>query len=213
MKSMRVPLLAHVEKEGDLKALSAMMDKLQHQVIDITSWADYAYKPGVSFAIAHTDDSVVLKYYVKEKDIQAKHNKINEAVYKDSCVEFFIAFDEGGYYNFEFNCIGNCLCGYGPAKQDREALPVAQLQRIKYQATIHRTSAQANAEWELLVVIPVDVFSIHSLSSLKGLTATANFYKCGDELPEPHYVSWTKIETAQPDFHQPKYFGELKFEK
>jgi hypothetical protein len=27
----------------------------------------------------------------------------------------------------------------------------------------------------------------------------------------PHYVTWNPIKTEKPDFHQPSYFGLLKF--
>jgi hypothetical protein len=39
-----------------------------------------------------------------------------------------------------------------------------------------------------------------------------NFYKCGDELGVPHFVSWTKIKTDSPAFHMPEFFGGLEFE-
>ena len=52
---------------------------------------------------------------------------------------------------------------------------------------------------------------MESIESLKGVCATANFYKCGDDLPEPHFVSWNKIEAPTPNFHLPKYFGEIEF--
>jgi hypothetical protein len=40
----------------------------------------------------------------------------------------------------------------------------------------------------------------------------ANFYKCGDELQTPHFLSWNPIEIDQPDFHRPDFFGTLEFE-
>ncbi len=40
---------------------------------------------------------------------------------------------------------------------------------------------------------------------------SANFYKCGDKLTVPHFVTWNSIGTNKPDFHQPKFFGELYF--
>ena len=36
-----------------------------------------------------------------------------------------------------------------------------------------------------------------------------NFYKCGDATLLPHYLSWSQIDTEQPDFHRPEFFGEL----
>ena len=36
-------------------------------------------------------------------------------------------------------------------------------------------------------------------------------YKCGDELPHPHFRSWKSIETEKPDFHRPEFFAEVAF--
>jgi hypothetical protein len=47
---------------------------------------------------------------------------------------------------------------------------------------------------------------------VKGKKMRGNFYKCGDELSVPHFVSWTKINTPNPSFHVPECFGGLEFE-
>ncbi|MGH2565575.1 MAG: carbohydrate-binding family 9-like protein, partial [Ginsengibacter sp.] len=38
-----------------------------------------------------------------------------------------------------------------------------------------------------------------------------NFYKCGDKLPKPHFLTWNTVETEDPDFHAPEYFGSMEF--
>lgn len=38
----------------------------------------------------------------------------------------------------------------------------------------------------------------------------ANFYKCGDGLTVPHYLSWSPIVTEKPDFHRPEFFNQIK---
>ena len=40
----------------------------------------------------------------------------------------------------------------------------------------------------------------------------ANFYKCGDNMPQKHYLSWHPIEIEKPNFHRPDHFGTLYFE-
>ena len=39
-----------------------------------------------------------------------------------------------------------------------------------------------------------------------------NFYKCADGTDSMHFVSWSPIPTAKPDFHRPEFFGILIFE-
>jgi hypothetical protein len=50
------------------------------------------------------------------------------------------------------------------------------------------------------------------LSTFKGLKAKANFFKCGDETLEPHFVTWNPVKTTSPDYYRPEFFGEVLFE-
>ena len=63
--------------------------------------------------------------------------------------------------------------------------------------------------WELALVIPVNTFAKYPLHLEEGARLRANIYKCGDDLPVPHFVSWNPINTEKPNFHRPDCFGEL----
>jgi hypothetical protein len=67
-------------------------------------------------------------------------------------------------------------------------------------------------EWQITLAIPWETFFKHDLKPVSGKKMRANFYKCGDELSVPHFVSWTKIKTEKPSFHQPDFFGGLEFD-
>ena len=41
------------------------------------------------------------------------------------------------------------------------------------------------------------------------MRAKANFYKCGDKLPVPHFLSWKPINVPAPDFHLPCFLETL----
>lgn len=179
--------------------------------IAIANWKEFDYVPSVTFKILHNCSSILLCYDVEEKHISAAYNRINEPVYKDSCVEFFISFDGNNYYNFEFNCIGTPLVGYGTSdKSSRILLPPEQVALIETDSQLHVTKTKAR--WTLIVQIPVALFSAHAIRSLKGLRCSGNFYKCGDDLPIPHFLSWNTINYPEPNFHLPQFFGELLFE-
>jgi hypothetical protein len=45
-----------------------------------------------------------------------------------------------------------------------------------------------------------------------GKRMKGNFQKCGDKTKFPHYGSWNRIDTPEPDFHRPEYFGDLILE-
>jgi hypothetical protein len=145
--------------------------------------------------------------------VQAAFGRTNEPVYQDSCVEFFISFDEGAtYYNFEFNCIGTVLAGYGRGRTDRQWLSGDVLDTINTQSTVLRKGKDRMPQWELTVVLPLKVFTFQNIDSLQGQQARANFYKCGDHLPVPHFLAWSNIESDSPDFHLPQFFGTLLFD-
>src|SRR5215203_3742200 len=213
MRKLNVNFLKTVKGDTPVRRLSVMMDTIDREGIGICPWPHlFNYKPKVSFAIAYTDDCIFLKYYVKERSVLAKYLHTNDLVYEDSCVEFFVAFNgEPGYYNFEFNCLGTCLAGFGETRETRKLLPKNIIEKIRYCYIIQKEQEQAETEWELMLVIPLEVFCNHRLSGLKGQKCTGNFYKCGDHLPQPHFLSWAAIQSPEPNFHLPEFFGEIRF--
>lgn len=212
MRHLSVPFLP-VEDPSALNDISQKLDRIQKSGIDLVPWPAYSYKPEVFFAIAYGESSIFLKFYVSEKFVRAIYANPNDPVYKDSCVELFISFeDEKEYYNFEFNCAGTCLLGFGKERADRQLLPEEIIGLIRRQAFLKPAgSSEANIAWELTVSIPFKTFHYHKIETLKGKRCRANFYKCGDDLPEPHYLVWNAIKSEQPDFHCPEFFGTMEF--
>jgi hypothetical protein len=208
MQQLNVSLLK--DSNESINNVSIALDKLEKHVLNFTPWPSYPYKPDVNFAIAHNNNFIFLKYYVTEKSIRAAAGNINGNVWEDACVEFFVSFDDKGYYNIEFNCIGTGLIGFGKEKPTRQRLEEETIRQIKYQSVIG--NEEDKIHWELTLVIPVVVFTHHQLPSLSGTQCLANFYKCGDALPQPHFIAWSNIEAPQPNFHLPEFFGTLAFE-
>jgi hypothetical protein len=216
MKEINVPFLGAVSKVSPLAHLSFLLDGQKKNLIGMAPWPRYGYKPDVHFAIAYGIDCLFIKYYVTEKSIAAIYNQPNEPVYKDSCVEFFVSFgDEQGYYNFEFNCAGTCLLGFGTNRTNRKLIPEAVVRTIRHQVALKvvNNKGQGNICWELTLMIPLEAFYYHSFLSLIGRQCRVNFYKCGDELPDPHFLCWNDIKSTDPDFHLSEFFGKMKFER
>jgi hypothetical protein len=146
--------------------------------------------------------------------VSAVYKQPNEPVYKDSCVEFFVAFDEGkGYYSFDFNCAGTCMLSYGASRTNRELLPETAIRRIRHQTSLSMvdSNGEYSIGWDITLMIPLEVFCNHSITSLKGKQCRVNFYKCGDDLPEPHFLTWSNIKWPEANFHLPEFFGKMKF--
>lgn len=213
MKKLTVPFITGSEADQTITGISSLLDTSDSHALDQAPWPAFAYKPGVRFAVAHANDRIFIKYYVQEQTVRALYSHTNEPVYKDSCVEFFVSFDNTSYYNFEFNCIGTCLAGFGNGRHHRSALPPEIIRRLKIMTVVDRSGSDENddVKWQLTVVIPVTVFSHYSIDSLQGKTCSCNFYKCGDDLEQPHYLCWNKIDSPEPDFHLPGFFGAVIF--
>lgn len=194
-----------LEKETDLHS------------IDLVGWKKFPYQPKVDFRIAHIDSLLLLKFYVNENHILAKRSSPNSATHKDSCVEFFIDPNrDGNYYNFEFNCIGTTHLAYGPNRQKRTFIDKDLiLDQIRVWSTLGNQifdERSGNFNWEMVILIPSSIFINNENFSYTKLRANANFYKCGDETQKPHYLTWNPVETSNPDFHRPEFFGKLIFE-
>lgn len=213
MEMLQVPYYNH-DPDKNIAEVSCGLDGVSRHVIDKLLWSESAQKPRVSFSIAHTDGAILLKYFVCENRILVSSFIDNSDVHRDSCVEFFISFGgDGDYYNFEFNAVGICHLGFGKKRSGRRVIPPGVISHVKRYAIIRSCIEQGEpaVNWELTVIIPFDVFIYHKITSLKGISCSGNFYKCGDALPKPHFLSWQKIETMTPDFHLPQFFGSMQF--
>jgi hypothetical protein len=200
----------------DMSDISSRLDRKGNgNLIDTMNWKDFNYKPEVRFNIGYSDKEILLKFYVKEEYFKAEKTLPNQAVYEDSCVEFFISPENDGiYYNFEFNGIGTCLLGSGAVRENRKmGSPeiIAKIRRLTSLGNEPVKEKKGELKWTITLAIPFDVFFLHKIKSLKGKTLNANFYKCGDKLTIPHYLTWNPVGTTNPDYHQSGYFGQLKF--
>lgn len=191
----------------------ACMDHLPKMSIGYDPWPQYPHQVKAAFAIAHRGNEIILKYYIEEAHVRAAA-VANGDVHKDSCVELFIAFgDDPDYYNLEFNCIGWSKTGYGPNRDSRTPLSVAAVNAIITTTNIRSrlVERERTFAWELTIVLPAAVFCYHKISSFSGVKAKANFYKCGDDMPAPHFLTWRPVHSATPDFHRREDFADIHF--
>ena len=216
MKELQVKKVS-VDATVKADAVPALLDKqrVAFQPINVVNWESFPYSPEVSFRIAYTDKAILLHYKVKEGSVRGKYGVDNEPVYTDSCVEFFLSpAGDNIYYNFECNCVGTILLG-GGAPGNRDGATPEVMQLVDRWASLGRVPFEervGEAEWEVALVIQFDTFYKHQITSLDGKTIRANFYKCGDELAVPHFLSWNPITAKRPNFHLPEFFGTVLFE-
>ena len=198
-----------------VEAIPALLDqeKIDFQPVATVNWEEFPYRPSVQFRLAHTDDSLLLHFQVREASVRATAPADNGRVWEDSCVEFFsVPAGDGVYYNLECNCAGTLLVGAGAAREGRQRAPQAVLDRVQRWASLGREPFAERigaCSWEVALIIPASTFFLHELGSFAGRDIRANFYKCGDLLPTPHFLSWNPIDLPKPDFHCPQFFGLL----
>lgn len=184
--------------------------------VTCVNWQErFPYKPSMNFAVAHTGDALLLHYRVEEQSVRAVALKDQDRVWEDSCAEFFIMpVGDGIYYNVECNCAGKLLVAAGKGRKGRQPLPESLMMGIDRWASLGTDPfdiREVPTYWELALILPATTFFLHEFNSFKGLSAKGNVYKCGDGLPEPHFISWNPIATDAPDFHRPEFFGQIVF--
>lgn len=212
MVSLQVPYRDIALEKFTYHTLSQQMETLPWQPIAHINWKEFPYKPHVGFQIVHDNQRIFIHYSVEEEFVKAQYVHINEAVWEDSCVEFFVSFDgKESYSNIEFNVLGTGLIGTGArVREKRTRLQPEITTKIQTATTV--VNVDGKKKWNIILVIPTAVFVNDKIENLAGITAHGNFYKCGDSLPVPHFLSWNKIDHPTPNFHLPDFFGEIVFE-
>ncbi len=216
-KSLRIKKID--EQNVNAKDIHQTLDHyaVEWNPIGYNNWAaDYPYQPEVAFRIAHNGRRIFLEYRVREETVRAMAARNNGRPWEDSCCEFFFQpKTDGTYYNMECNCRGALLVACGRGREARVQAPIDIVNAVDRWSSLGEGQLEEQSApevWTLTLVIPTTLFFQDKGLSLNHLQAKGNFYKCGDKLPKPHFLSWNAIHTKAPDFHQPEAFGTLSFE-
>lgn len=213
MKKLKIPYLTTLDVL-DLSSVGFLLEnKARREYINVVNWDTYPYKPIAVVDVARSDANLYLRYFVKGNSLKAIYDTDNSPVHKDSCVEFFMKKVEDDYYmNFEFNCIGTCDAARRESRDIKQSLSQEEYQTIRrYSArNAHPFDEKMGVfSWELVVAIPLELMGIDSANLPEKILG--NFFKCADATVAPHFLSWSPIDTPEPDFHRPEFFGELYF--
>lgn len=209
---------AHIPHIDTLEAMSInqlRQSLAQHGAtlaIACNNWAaEYPYTPTVTAHIAYSRYGIALLFEVEESHTKAVELADNGRVWEDSCVEFFVANPVGcGYFNFELNAIATLLAAERTSRENAIHFTNEQLLQIRRHTSFDHTPVDIDTlnSWWAVELIP---FSLLGLSEPPKMLR-ANLYKCGDNLRQPHFLSWSPITLDKPNFHCPDFFGTLTFE-
>lgn len=215
MKSINVPMIAPACRCSE--ELEKIFATLPANAIDCCNWpGEFPYTPNSSFKLFHDGKNLYIRFEVCENDIHTLVTEDFGEVWTDPCVEFFVS--PGGnmdYYNFECTCIGKMLMAWHPHGEQKENAALELLDTIERIPSLGRNNfplKEGETHWSLIEIIPIETLFRSGLDSWSSKKMRANFYKCGDNLPTPHFISWNVIEWPEPSFHRPEFFGELIFE-
>jgi hypothetical protein len=219
MKTLHVPRIMDGAQMDDKYLRETLVSLGAHGEIAHQQWNEYRRPVGeitVNFSLGYEGTDLFVLYSIREPELRAVHRSMQDPVFEDSCVELFISDPENTrYINLEFNALGACLCGIGEGRANRRLLPEKWMQNLgiwsSYLEGLEFGIGFLGA-WELLARIPLGTCGlVNDLLDLGGTNLRANFYKCGDKLRFPHYISWNEIDLPNPDFHQSRFFGSLHF--
>ena len=101
--------------------------------------------------------------------------------------------------------------------ENQQVVKVEDCKMIKIFSSMSKNTEPEKNEpttWTLKYAIPYDVIKKYMPVDIpsSGVKWRGNFYKCADLTSHPHWLTWSKVDKANPDFHVPQSFGTLVFE-
>ena len=157
----------------------------------------------------YDDTAFYLRLSAREEHIRAELTGPLDEVCEDSCLEFFFrpVADDPRYMNIECNPNGCLFVGIGTNIENLQRLTPAQ-------HPITPVARKIPGGWETVYEIPYAFLRQHfpDFSPKSGDIMRANFYKCGDLTPIPHYLCWNPVPMQDFAFHNPEAFGMIHFE-
>lgn len=171
------------------------------------------YRPNTYFKMGVVGDDLVATLTCYEENPRAVFSKRDDPIYRDSCLEFFVApiEDREEYINVEMNSKGAFLCEFGKGKFDR--VFVSSLTASSPVVETFQGEDMNGAYWGVTAKLTKEFLSeVYKTEKNKidFSTVKANFYKCGDECEIPHYLAFSPVTTLPPGFHNPECFAVFK---
>lgn len=208
----KVYTIRKIKEAGSVRGIN--WDKTDKADIDCYPWDQNGYKPKTEARVAYDAKGFHVLLLSYENEIMATREKQNDAVYRDSCMEFFFKPNpekDGRYFNFEFNPLGTLTLGLGSGRNDRIRLADNEIFQIRTSVTKDTIKNYTGPFWSIQFMIPFEFIERHfgKLGFGPGMKMTGNFQKCAEDTEYPHHGCWNEITSKAPDFHRPECFGSL----
>ena len=189
---------------------SVSWDEVPKAGIDIYKWTDSDTFNAFAQMVYVKDYGLVCKMSCEESDPYTRFYKDGEDVCKDSAMELFLKLGEEGYINLETNSAGARVQQFGKARENRTSVFDMIPEGFRVDA------GREGEYWTLMIYLPVEELKLFypdiDYSTFdKNYTFTGNFYKIGTN-PDTgvrHYGMWNDVDSEEPNFHLPEYFGKM----
>jgi len=178
------------------------------------------YHPKTKVKMLYDNEYIYVIFHVEDQYVRSMATEYHGPVWKDSCVEFFFTPGQDislGYMNLEINCGGTALFHYqkSPGQEVRE-VNIADMDKIKIAHSLPKVVEPEITEpvvWTIEYGLPLAIIQKYCQVTKPepGVIWRANFYKCAENNSHPHWLTWSFVEFAHPNFHLPVFFGILEF--
>jgi hypothetical protein len=223
METNSVYLLKRLKQPG---RIDGNWNKFQWDRIPALSVSNFmgqipSFKPEVFAKLMYDDENIYAIFIVKDRFVRCLTTIINGPVWEDSCVEFFFSPDAGlpnSYFNLEVNCGGTPLMHFNtfPDSGPRilSAEDIISIEIAHSMPPVVDPELTGTVIWTLEYRIPLTTIRKYASVSqpAKGVSWKANFYKIAENNSNPHYMTWSPVRNAVPNFHLPQFFGTLNFQ-
>lgn len=146
--------------------------------------------------------------FAEEREPLCRFSGESDPVWRDSCLEMFFCplYEDLRYFNIECNPNGASFWGFGTGRADRTRLHPEDIRTL-----FSLNPFTFAGGWGIQYTVPVETIRLFfpEFEPVSGAKLRANFYKCGEDKPHPHELTWSPITNGLHDFHQPDFFGEL----
>lgn len=176
-------------------------------IIGHYGWMENGYTPYAAFYWAYNEEALRVRLVSAVKELTVFTTRDDGEVWADNCMELFFQLfrDDPDYLNVECNPLGCMVIQKGAGRENRALLTA----RLKPQMEVC-TVIRPGSGWEAGYIIPFSAIAElyqRPFRPEKGDLLRFNAYICGEKTPLMHFGSCFPIDTPQPDFHRPEFFG------
>jgi len=179
------------------------------------------FTPTVKAKMMYDNENLYLIFHVNDRYVRCRVTDYNGPVYEEPAVEFFFSPDPAfpdRYFNLEINCGGTPLMHYNDfSAKTHNPLELEDIYKVEIAHSLPRVVDPEITEpvtWTIEYKIPLAMLEKYSkiIYPKPGISWLANFYKIAEKGTNIHFLTWSVVDNPEPDFHLPRFFGNIKFE-